>query len=218
MSKILYILGAASSYICEAIELAESCGYSRIVCVDNLGQLVKQEIDGYPVMQFREVREKNLEGDFICCIHTPSFRQGVVELTNGSSIIAKSLVYPGTVISKRAQVSSKGVIIGAGCVIGSHSEIFDHVVINRGAMVGHNVSIDEYATIESNVSIGGFCQIGKRSYVGTGAVLLPKVKVGANCIIAAGAVVRNDVPDRTMVSGVPAKIKKNNIEGYVGGN
>lgn len=42
-------------------------------------------------------------------------------------------------------------------------------------------------------------------YVGHGAIVLPGVTIGPNAIIAAGAVVARDVPENSVVGGVPAK-------------
>jgi acetyltransferase-like isoleucine patch superfamily enzyme len=42
--------------------------------------------------------------------------------------------------------------------------------------------------------------------IGTGAVLLPGITVGADAIVGAGAVVTDDVPDRAIVAGVPARL------------
>ncbi|HYY69822.1 MAG TPA: acyltransferase [Terriglobales bacterium] len=48
--------------------------------------------------------------------------------------------------------------------------------------------------------------IGFGADVGTGAVILPGVRVGANAIIGAGAVVNHDVPDYAVAAGVPARV------------
>lgn len=48
-------------------------------------------------------------------------------------------------------------------------------------------------------------RIGKNSWIGACAVILPGVTIGDYCIVAAGAVVNKDVPDYTVVAGVPAK-------------
>lgn len=45
-------------------------------------------------------------------------------------------------------------------------------------------------------------------WIGANAVILPGVTVGKNSIVAAGAIVTKDVPDNTIVAGVPAKILK----------
>lgn len=48
-------------------------------------------------------------------------------------------------------------------------------------------------------------QIGHDTWIGHGAVIRPEVSVGHGAVIAAGAVVTKDVPDYTIVTGVPAK-------------
>jgi acetyltransferase-like isoleucine patch superfamily enzyme len=51
----------------------------------------------------------------------------------------------------------------------------------------------------------GPIEIKDNCFIGYQAIILPGVTIGANCIVAAGAVVTKDVPDNTMVAGVPAK-------------
>jgi len=48
-------------------------------------------------------------------------------------------------------------------------------------------------------------RIGRGSFVGANATLLPGVRIGAGSFVAAGSVVTEDVPDRTLVAGVPAR-------------
>lgn len=48
--------------------------------------------------------------------------------------------------------------------------------------------------------------IGAGTWLGAGAIVLPGARIGRNVVIAAGSVVRGDVPDRCVVAGVPAKI------------
>ena len=50
--------------------------------------------------------------------------------------------------------------------------------------------------------------IGKSVWVGSHATILPGVNIGDGSIVAAGAVVSKDVPERCIVAGVPAKIIK----------
>lgn len=51
--------------------------------------------------------------------------------------------------------------------------------------------------------------IKRNAWIGAGATILPGVTVGENSVVAAGAVVSKDVPDNTVVAGVPARIVKN---------
>lgn len=50
--------------------------------------------------------------------------------------------------------------------------------------------------------------IKKNAWIGAGATILPGVTIGENSVVAAGAVVSNDVPRNTVVGGIPAKIIK----------
>ncbi|MDM8159709.1 sugar O-acetyltransferase [Labilibaculum sp. K2S] len=50
--------------------------------------------------------------------------------------------------------------------------------------------------------------IKRNAWIGAGATILPGVTVGENSVVAAGAVVNKDVPDNTVVGGVPAKVIK----------
>lgn len=48
--------------------------------------------------------------------------------------------------------------------------------------------------------------VGENCFIGMGAILMPNVTVGDNSIVAAGAVVTKDVPERSIVGGNPARI------------
>jgi acetyltransferase-like isoleucine patch superfamily enzyme len=54
--------------------------------------------------------------------------------------------------------------------------------------------------------MGGEVEVGERAFVGIGAVVLPRVRIGAGSTVAAGAVVTRDVPAGATVVGVPARI------------
>jgi acetyltransferase-like isoleucine patch superfamily enzyme len=49
-------------------------------------------------------------------------------------------------------------------------------------------------------------RIGDGAWLGAGVVVLAGTTIGRNVVVAAGAVVRGDVPDRCVVAGVPAKV------------
>lgn len=50
--------------------------------------------------------------------------------------------------------------------------------------------------------------IKKNAWIGAGATILQGVTIGENAIVASGAVVSKDVPDNTVVGGIPARIIK----------
>jgi len=56
--------------------------------------------------------------------------------------------------------------------------------------------------------VPGPIRIKKNAWIGANATILPGVTIGENAVVAAGAVVSKDVPDNTIVGGIPAKIIK----------
>lgn len=68
---------------------------------------------------------------------------------------------------------------------------------------GHPVSPDQRHSL-----VPGHIHIKKNAWIGANATILPGVTIGENAIVAAGAVVSQDVPDNTVVGGIPAKIIK----------
>lgn len=54
--------------------------------------------------------------------------------------------------------------------------------------------------------------VGNNVYIGVRSIIMPGVTIGNNVVIAAGAVVTKDVPDNSVVGGVPAKIIKTSDE------
>jgi carbonic anhydrase/acetyltransferase-like protein (isoleucine patch superfamily) len=89
--------------------------------------------------------------------------------------------------------------IGAGC------NIQDNVTIHVSAptLIGDNVTVGHNAVLEG-------CTIGNGTVVGMNATVLKGVQVGREVMIAAGSVLpeRQVVPDRVLVAGVPAVVKK----------
>lgn len=55
-------------------------------------------------------------------------------------------------------------------------------------------------------------RVGRRCFVGGGSMILPGVTVGDESIVAAGAVVFDDVPPRSIVAGNPARVVRSDIK------
>lgn len=106
--------------------------------------------------------------------------------------------------------------IGDRCSIGRGSHIVAHESIDIGDDVytGPYVYITDqnHAYADPDIPIGRQWPvndpvvIGPGCWLGTGAIILPGSRLGANVAVAAGAVVRGAFPDRCLVAGVPARI------------
>lgn len=108
------------------------------------------------------------------------------------------LILNGGFINENVQITVGDTVeIGEGATIGRD------VVIR--SFDGHTICVDGYRVSEPII-------IGKHVWIGQGATILKGVTIGAGAIIAAGAVVTKDVPAKSIVAGVPAKVVKDNID------
>lgn len=105
-------------------------------------------------------------------------------------------------------------IIGKGFYIGH----FSGIVISPSAVIGNNVNISQCVTIgvASRGKMKGAPIIGNEVYIGPGAKIVGKVCIGNNVAIGANAVVTKDVPNNSVVVGIPAKIISTmGADGYI---
>ncbi|MDD6560114.1 MAG: 2,3,4,5-tetrahydropyridine-2,6-dicarboxylate N-acetyltransferase [Lactimicrobium massiliense] len=132
------------------------------------------------------------------------------------------------------QVRDLHARIEPGALIRDHVEIGENAVIMMGAVINIGAVIGAGTMIDMNAVVGGRAIVGRQCHIGAGAVLagviepasakpvtihdhvlvganavvIEGVEVGKNAVVAAGAVVIDDVPDNAVVAGCPAKIVK----------
>ncbi|MDE5869284.1 MAG: sugar O-acetyltransferase [Muribaculaceae bacterium] len=102
----------------------------------------------------------------------------------------------------------KRVFINSGCKFQDQGGVF----IGDDVLIGHNCVI---ATLNHVMDperradmVPAPVHIGNKVWIGANVTILQGVTIGDGAIIAAGAVVNKDVPECTIVGGVPAKILK----------
>ena len=102
----------------------------------------------------------------------------------------------------------KRVFVNSGCRFQDQGGIY----IGDDVLVGHNCVI---ATLNHAIDpdrradmIPAPVKIGNKVWIGANVTILPGVSIGDGAVLAAGAVVNKDVPARTIVAGVPARVIK----------
>ena len=107
------------------------------------------------------------------------------------------------VIGDHTRIGLHNTIIGP-VTIGSHVNMAQGITITA---LNHNFQDPEKRIDEQGVSTRPIT-IHDDVWIGANAVILPGVTIGRHAVIAAGAVVTCDIPDRVVAAGVPAKIIK----------
>lgn len=120
------------------------------------------------------------------------------------------------VIDKSALVS-RAAKLGEGCFVGKLAilnngcSVGDNCVINTRALIEHGCIIDSHVNVSTNATLNGDVRCKDGSFIGSGSVINGQLTIGEWALVGAGAVVINDINDKHIVAGVPAKpINSNN--------
>ena len=98
-------------------------------------------------------------------------------------------------INERVMIGAKGGVT-----------LEENVVISAGAKIVSSTLLIDSDGRFSHKHVHKPVVIGKGSWIGLGAVVLPGVTIGENCVVAAGAVVTHDVPANSVCAGIPARV------------
>lgn len=149
-----------------------------------------------------------LEGETIISIGNNRIRKKIADKFKGK--IKSAIVHPSAVISSSARLC-KGTVIMANTSVNSEAIVGEHCIINTGATVEHDCILENFVHISPNAALAGDVKVGEGSHIGIGAVVIQGIRIGKWVTVGAGAVVINDIPDRVVVVGNPAKIIKKNL-------
>lgn len=104
--------------------------------------------------------------------------------------------------------ASGQIFIGDNCIFGYNVMLLtgQHMFINgmRASLANSEISTGWGGDGVEVPDTGFDISIGEGSWIASGAIVVGGIRIGRNCVIAAGAVVTRDVPDFTIVAGVPA--------------
>jgi len=139
----------------------------------------------------------------------------------GSFMLEKNskLILDGKVVvgqGVRLHLREKAVLKLEDVIINCNSSIFcdNYISIGKGTIIGWNVDIldsDRHYVVRENFEVTKPILIGPHVWIGARAMILKGVTIGSGSVVACGAVVNKNVPENTLVGGVPARIIKKDI-------
>lgn len=155
-----------------------------------------------------------------------------LRIGNNCSLGTQVVLYAGTEVASGTTIGDMAFIreqnsIDESVLVGSRVIIENECRVGANTRIQTGAYITSYTTIEERVFIAPMVvttndnymgrtekrfaemrgpTVRRRARVGGGAVLLPRVVVGEEAFVAAGAVVTKDVPPYKLVMGVPARV------------
>ena len=137
-----------------------------------------------------------------------------IRLDRGAQLVVEDpfSIYTGLHVSVHQDAR---LTLGSGFInCGTAIDCFESITIGHDVAISNRVTIrdsDNHA-INGNQATTAPIVIGDHVWIGLNATILKGVRIGSGSAVAAGAVVVRDVPPRTLVGGVPARIIKEEIQ------
>ena len=164
-------------------------------------------VDGIPVLGGRDELRHLSDASVVVCTGRPGNYMSRLRIVGDLGLAPERYA---TIIDPTAAVSGSSSI-GPGSVLLAHValtaavHVAAHVAIMPQATLTHDDVIDDFATIASGVCLGGGVRIRQAAYIGAGALIREGRTVGAFALVGMGSVVIDDVPEREVWAGVPAR-------------
>ena len=148
-------------------------------------------------------------------------RNSAVPLLDLKGVNAR--IEPGAIIREKVEIG-EGAVIMMGAVINIGAVIGKGTMIDMGTVLGGRAMVGDRCHIGAGTVLAGVVEpasatpvvIEDEVVIGANAVVIEGVRVGRGAVVAAGAVVIEDVPAGAVVAGSPARIVKMKDEKTLG--
>ena len=156
-----------------------------------------------------------------------AYQNPATYIGEGSLIRSNAIIYAGCVIGKNFNTGHRITVrentrIGDSCLVGTYCDLQGELTIGSFCRLYSNVHLAQKTQLgnfvfmypfsvmvndpvpPSNKVLGG--SVGDYTQVGAHAIILPKIKIGENCVIGANSVVNKKLDDYSFAMGDPAKV------------
>jgi sugar O-acyltransferase (sialic acid O-acetyltransferase NeuD family) len=171
------------------------------------GDPLRTEVDGVPVLGSLDQPGAWSSGagvEIALAVGDNRRRSQVAARCRDLGLKVISVVHPRAIILGGTSIGP-GSMVAAGAVVGVAASLGDGVIVNTGATVDHDNVVGRYVHIAPGAHLAGRVTVGEGALIGVGAAVRDGVHIGAWAVVGAGAAVVADVPDETVVGGVPAR-------------
>jgi sugar O-acyltransferase (sialic acid O-acetyltransferase NeuD family) len=203
------LIAGASRHAKEVLDLVEKNNQKEVFFFDDYSSTIQSFFSDFTVFRDLESLKSHFnmnDKQFVLGIGNPISRFKVEKKIIDIGGILSSVLSPNADIGRREVYIGQGVNIMSFVYIGNSVQIGKSALINCHSSIHHDARVGEYSEVSPHACLLGGAEIGAFTSVGSHAVIFPNVKVGVNCQIGAGSVVRMDIPDNSVVYGVPGKI------------
>jgi sugar O-acyltransferase (sialic acid O-acetyltransferase NeuD family) len=164
------------------------------------------EVYSYPVIGTPEEFAATTRGrkiSYFCAVGENRIREQEVRRADLFGWTPATLIHPSASISRSARIG-QGTYLGPCSVVGPGVQVGNHVLIHANVSIGHDSVVQDYSHICPGARVSGRCHIGQFAFLGSNAVVVPKLVVGDSGVVGANSLAVRAVEPFTTVLGVPA--------------
>jgi sugar O-acyltransferase (sialic acid O-acetyltransferase NeuD family) len=180
------------------------------VDVEGRGELAGKTVFDRPVIDGIEAAKEFSKGRDVTAVighGNNSKRKELLPQLEEAGFLVSTAVHPTAIISPDVEIG-KATTISAGAILVTGAKIGKGCIINTGATVDHDCEVGDFAQVAPGANLAGRVKIGSEAFIGIGSVVIQNLVVGEGSVVGAGAAVVRDVPDKCLVIGVPARVRK----------
>jgi len=202
----VFVFGASghAKVVLDIIEKQDQ--YAVAFLVDDNPQLAGQMFFGYKVIGGKEVwlSDYHHVSKGIVAIGHNRTRITVAQWLTHHGAELVSAIHPSSQLGRGVSIGG-GSVLMAGAIVNSDTRIGENVIVNTRASIDHDCLIGNGAHIAPGTTLCGGIHVGECAFICAGSTVIPNMSVGRDAIIGAGASVICDIPDNSIVAGVPAR-------------
>ncbi|MFY8180902.1 MAG: acetyltransferase [Flavobacterium sp.] len=165
----------------------------------------------FPVLKSIEQAQtffKETDAKFTIGIGNPILRKKLYDKFTKIGGKFESTISPKASIGSYDVSIGKGTNILSGAIMSNSTNIGKGCIIYYNSIITHDCNIGDFVEISPSATILGRVIIDSFTHIGANVTILPNLNIGKNVIVGAGSVVTKDIPDNSLVIGIPAVIKR----------
>jgi sugar O-acyltransferase (sialic acid O-acetyltransferase NeuD family) len=196
----------------EIVDILAACRAAGSVDYELVGYLVEPPygqpgtvVDGVPILGdlgWLKGRGSSLRA--LAAVGSPALRWRFSCIARSHGVRFATLVHPTVLRSSRIELG-EGVVVDAGCILTQRIRIGDHSQIDVGCTLSHGVTLADHVTLSPGVHLAGDVTVESGCFLGLGACVIARRRLGAWSTLGAGCTVIDDVAANSTVVGVPGR-------------
>ncbi len=188
----------------EALELGGTHQVVAFIGLNDGGMVEKEGLPVYRRQDLARLRELGIEAAGV------AITKGVERLADVRGlekvgIEPLNVIHPEAFIAPSVRIG-KGCYVKARAVLETACVIGDAVLIDNGAILAHDNRVADGVHLAPGAVLGSSIEIGPMTIVGIGVSIATGTRIGGHCILSVGSSVTQDIPDHSVVEGVPGVV------------